>query len=85
MLEAQLKQYNQDLSKSKMTGTLLVAVFMMAFMSFISSSYAVSFFSFIRLVFFRELWSQSFLSSLSDLCRVSLTETWRVMTSQIAP
>jgi hypothetical protein len=42
-LEAQLKQYNQDLSKSKMTGTLLVAVFMMVFMSYISSSYSVRF------------------------------------------
>ena len=42
-LESQLKQYNQDLSKSKMTGTLLVAVFMMAFMSYISTSYSVNF------------------------------------------
>ena len=41
-LEVQLKQYNQDLSKSKMTGTLLVAVFMMVFMSYISNSYSVS-------------------------------------------
>ena len=44
-LEAQLKQYNQDLSKTKMTGTFFVAVLMMAFMSFFSTSYAVSFLS----------------------------------------
>ena len=38
--EAQLKQYMQDLSKSRMTGTLLIGVLMMIFMSYLSNSFS---------------------------------------------
>jgi hypothetical protein len=34
-----MKQYNQDLSKSKMTGMFFVAVLMMFFMSMFSTAY----------------------------------------------
>ena len=34
-----MKQYNQDLSKSKMTGMFFVAVLMMVFMSMFSTAY----------------------------------------------
>ena len=38
-LEVQMKQYNQDLNKSKMTGMFFVAVLMMGFMSMFSTAY----------------------------------------------
>ena len=38
-LEAQMKQYNQDLNKSKMTGMFFVAVLMMGFISMFSTAY----------------------------------------------
>jgi len=36
-----MKQYNQDMSKSKMAGMFFVALLMMGFMSVFSTAYAV--------------------------------------------
>lgn len=39
-LETQMKQYNQELTKSRMTGTFFVAIFMMIFMSWFGTAYS---------------------------------------------